>query len=253
MSRDLDKVINRAFATPIGIDDDDMDGQVVEDAASITAYGIRPWSAQNLIIKQGVTESNTALEECRLFAQYFMDEYADPENRISSITFRSSDLNATGSEANWALLSECDINDRVTVTIGSPGGGGLEEVPYYIEGIHETGAPAAGEMDDVTLTLDLSPADYFSDNPFVRSYEPDPAEADPARPRPRWRAAPTRSPASAPSFSAVHMAAYPGHRLGVDREPLVRLADHLTQVTVVGRRRARTCVRCSPVHRLHAT
>ena len=36
-------------------------------------------------------------------------------------------LNTTGAAANWALLSEVDINDRVTITIGSPGGGGFEE------------------------------------------------------------------------------------------------------------------------------
>ena len=98
----------------------------MQDATSITAYGIRPWSAENLILKQGVTESNSALEECLVFAQYFVDEYATAANRVSTITFRSSPLGATGSAANWLLLSEVDINDRVAITIGSPGGGGID-------------------------------------------------------------------------------------------------------------------------------
>ena len=77
-------------------------------------------------------------------------------------------LNTTGAAANWLLLSECDINDRVAITIGSPGGGGFDGPgpQFFVEGVHEIFRPLNDAMDDVTLTLDLSPADYFSDNPF---------------------------------------------------------------------------------------
>ena len=166
MSRDVGKVINRASASPLGIADDDIAGQVVQDASSISNWGIRPWSSENLIIKQGVTESNTALEECRLYAQYFVDEYASVADRISSVTFRSQRVGAVGDAANWLLLSECDLGDRVAITIGSPGGGGFSADQFFVEGVHEIYRPAGPELDDVTLTLDLSPASYFDDNPF---------------------------------------------------------------------------------------
>jgi hypothetical protein len=166
-SRDVTKVINRAMATPIGIADADLAGQVVENATSIGKFGIRPWSTENLILKQGVTDGLNDLDECRRYAQYYVDAYHAPANRISSITFRSSSAEATGSAANWNLLARCDISDRVIVTIGSPGGGGFEAEPFFIEGLHEESRPLEGLADDVTLKLDLSPGSYFADNPFA--------------------------------------------------------------------------------------
>ena len=75
-------------------------------------------------------------------------------------------LNTTGAAANWLLLSEIDINDRVAITLGSPGGGGFTGEQFYVEGVHETYRPAGPEMDDITLSLDLSPFEYFEDSPF---------------------------------------------------------------------------------------
>ena len=83
------------------------------------------------------------------------------------------------------LLSECDISDRVAITLGSPGGGGFTGEQFFVEGVHEIYRPAGPVLDDVTLTLDLSPVDYYRDNPFRLRYEPGLREADPARARPR--------------------------------------------------------------------
>ncbi len=77
------------------------------------------------------------------------------------------DIAQTGAAANWLLLSECDIGDRVALTIGSPGGGGITAEQYFIEGVHEEHRPLNDTMDDVTLTLDLSPFAYFEDSPFA--------------------------------------------------------------------------------------
>ena len=82
----------------------------------------------------------------------------------------------------WALMSEVDINDRVAVTIGSPGGGGFAAKQFFVEGVHETYRPAGPDVDDVTLTLDLSPGRLLPGQP-VRD-EPVSTEAGPARPRP---------------------------------------------------------------------
>jgi hypothetical protein len=167
MSRDLSKIINQAMATPIGISDANVTGQILQDSASVLDYGLRPWSVQDLLTKQGVTPAVTgALTETKKFAEYYKSQYKDPRTRVSSISFRSMHPGWVGAAACWALMSEVDISDRVTVTIGSPGGGGLAAVPYFVEGIHEQYRPLSGDLDDVTLTLDLSPASYFQNSPW---------------------------------------------------------------------------------------
>lgn len=185
MSRDLGKVINHAMASPKTNNlDPNFETQVVQDNTSKGLYGIRPWSTQNLLTKEGVTdglvsgppwnpEDRTDWDETKLFAHYYVDNYKDPETRISRVTFRSQDLDESGAAANWEFLSECDLNDWVSITIASPGGGSIEfdaghplHNKYFIEGIHEEHRPLNDTMDDVTLTIDLSPADYFSESPF---------------------------------------------------------------------------------------
>ena len=174
VSRDLAKVINQATASPVSALDaaafqNKILAQTVEDGTSKGLYGIRPWSASNLITKQGVPPSapiRDDWQETKRFAQYYVDNYAAALDRVTQIGFRSSDLAATGSAANWDFLCRCDLNDRVMLVIGSPGGGGISGDQYYIEGIHQEVKPLNDLLDDVTLTLDLSPADYFLDSPF---------------------------------------------------------------------------------------
>ncbi len=172
MSRDLGKIINVASASPKSVDTvADFTTQVVVAGASKGRYGIRPWSTQDLLTKEGVTDgllgAGADWAETKLFAQYYVDNYKVPRNRVNQVTFRSMNLGQTGAAPNWLLLSELDLNDRVYIQIDSPGGGGLAAVPYFVEGIHEEHQPANDRMDDVTMTLDLSPADYFQDSPFA--------------------------------------------------------------------------------------
>lgn len=171
-SRDVTKVLNRTLASPIGIADADRAGQVCTSthtrfgSTSIETFGIRPWSAENLILKQQVRPTVLAdLAATKRFAQYYADAYSFPENRVSAISFRPSQAGAAGAGANWNLLARCDISDRVRLTIGSPGGGGFADEPFFIEGIHEEVKPLAGPRDDVTMTLDLSPGAYSSELP----------------------------------------------------------------------------------------
>jgi len=175
-SRDLAKVINQATASPVTTEsgaayDTHILAQTVEDTLSKGLYGIRPWSTQNLITKEGVTDgllgAGADWDETKLFGQYYIDNYGEPRERVTSISFRSSDLGMTGTAANWDFLCRCDLNDRVAITIGSPGGGGKTGELYFIEGIHQEVTHMNDTMDEVTLTLDLSPADYFSDSPFA--------------------------------------------------------------------------------------
>jgi hypothetical protein len=166
VNRGLAKIINSALATPMGIDDDDVEGQIVKDTDSISRFGIRAWEAQNLLTMSGLGSGNTALEETRLFAEYYVANYSLPRNRITDIAFRSMRPDVPGSSENWRLLSLVDISDTITVTIGSPGGGGLTDEPYFVEGVHEEVHPLNPDYDDVTVRLDLSPRAYFTVDPW---------------------------------------------------------------------------------------
>ena len=102
-------MINVALASPHS-DETEVNyaTQVVVDDTSKGMYGIRSWSAQDLYTKQGVTPPSTTRTdwvETKRFAQYYVDNYAEPLNRVTSITFRSMNLNTTGAAANWLLLS----------------------------------------------------------------------------------------------------------------------------------------------------
>lgn len=169
MNRGLSKIINQALATPKNIADADMAGQMVQDPTSIGLRGIRSWSAQNLLTKMGLLDASDALTETKRFATYYVDNYAEARNRVSTLGFRSVRPDRTGAAINWKLLCEADISDQIDITIASPGGGGLNAEPFFIEGIHEQNRPLNSEYDDVTMTLDVSPAAYFTSNPFPTS------------------------------------------------------------------------------------
>ena len=169
-TRDLSKIINSAIATPhrtaSPLTNAEMVGQTVIDSTSIELFGIRSWSALDLITDFGLEDSSGDLAETKKFATYYVDNYAYPQDRVSSIGFRSINPADDRAPAVWRLLADVDISDEVTVTVQSPGGGGYEAVAYYVEGVHETVAPLVPDYDDVTLTLDLSPVAYFTSDPF---------------------------------------------------------------------------------------
>jgi hypothetical protein len=177
MSRDLQKIINFAQASPItNLDgatfDTRLQANTVQNPTSKGLYGIRSWSVDNLITKEGVTDGDVLpgphvdWDEVRRYADYYVRNYHTPANRVTQIKFRSMDPDWPGAAALWDFMCRSDISDRVALTIGSPGGGGLTAHKYYVEGIHQEVTHLRGDYDDVTLTLDLSPDDYFQDSPF---------------------------------------------------------------------------------------
>jgi hypothetical protein len=172
-NRGLAKVINSAYATPtraaLGtpLTAAEINAQLYTDATSIGKYGIRSWSAQDLLTKQGLlAPHNDDLVETKLFAQFYVDNYKTPADRISAIGFRSINPAAAGSHVLWDFLAKVDISDSVTVTVTAPGGGGFFDEGFFVEGVHEEVHPLGVDYDDVTLHLDLSPRSYFASNPF---------------------------------------------------------------------------------------
>ncbi len=165
-NRGLSKIINSALATPLNIADADVAGQLVQDTTSIGLRGIRSWSAQNLLTKTGLLTGNDALAETKQFAQFYVDNYAAPNNRVTVLGFGTTRTGATGAAILWRLLCESDIADQIDVTISSPGGGGFTATSFFIEGIHEESRPLNATFDDVSVRFDVSPTSYFNVNPY---------------------------------------------------------------------------------------
>lgn len=164
--RGISTIRNSALATPFGILDMDVAGQKVTDPTSIGLYGIRSWSAQNLLTNSGLLSGNNKLEETKLFAEYVIANYATPVNRIGPITFRTVDPNRTGAVINWNLLANLDIADQLDATVLGPGPAGFTDEECFVEGIRERCEPLNQEYDDLTVEVDLSPRALFTDNPF---------------------------------------------------------------------------------------
>jgi hypothetical protein len=168
----LSKVINQAVATPHRTSDAltnaELAGQYVYDTSgSLTRFGIRSWSANDLITDYGILTADGDLAETRRFADYYVQNYAWPRMRVTDCGFRTMRPGNTGSAELWRFLSLVDISDEITaISIRAPGGSTFTDEPYYVEGIHEVVQALTPDYDDVTLSLDLSPAAYFTTDPF---------------------------------------------------------------------------------------
>ena len=141
----------------------ELAGQYAYDTTgSLARFGIRPWSALDLITDYDLISSVGDLAATRKFADYYVTNYAWPRMRVTDCGFRTMRPGNTGSAELWRFLSLVDISDEITsVSIRAPGGSTFTDEPYYVEGIHETVQALTPDYDDVTLSLDLSPAAYF--------------------------------------------------------------------------------------------
>lgn len=162
--KDKDKVINWAISTPQGIADSAHNGQVVKDASSIATYGTRSISFENLLTYGGYLGGTTALVETKKFATYYVNNYKTPRARINRITFKRLPPSHANAGKVWAILCGVDISDIIRLKTTHQGGGFDED--FYVEGLHYSCQPLSNTYDDVTLTLDVSPASYYSSNPF---------------------------------------------------------------------------------------
>jgi hypothetical protein len=167
MGSSKQRIINAALATPQGIADDDIEGQIVTDSVSISAYGTRSWSAENLQTyfdelngPFGGTDQEEANAAVKQFAQYYVDNYSDPQIRIEELQLKSRKPEWTDAEPTWELLCNAEISDLVDVKVTNPG---LSvDAEYFIEGVRYLIRPLTGDYAYVELNLDLSPRAYWA-------------------------------------------------------------------------------------------
>lgn len=167
--RSKDDIINVATALPKGLDDDDVPGQKVEDAASILRFGRRPWLADELLTWHGHNEDlteTTAAEETRKFAEFKVANFKDPKTRIDRIVVVWLHPESFSGPAVWSFLQGVELGDRLSVETTHRGGGGFDE-DYFVEAIRELDEPGPDmSTRKVTMELDVSPRSFYNENPF---------------------------------------------------------------------------------------
>ena len=160
--RDKEHVYTSAIATPQNIDDGDIAGQYVNDAAAAATYGTRTWSAENLLTAGGT--GTTAAVETKKFATYYVNNYKTPLTRVGQLSFRCAQPSGNRASAEWAFVSGVDIGDRILLTTTHGGGGGFNDY-FYVEGIHLDAQPMTTTNHDITMTLDVSPVGHYTSFP----------------------------------------------------------------------------------------
>jgi len=152
-----------AIATPQNINDTDLNGQYLQDAAAVATKGLRTWSAENLATLGG-SGPTTALVETKKFANYYIQNFTLPQVRVGQLTVKGRRPTSPTGPKTWALLTQIDVSDIVHLKTTHHGGGGFDD-DFYVEGIHYQARPGAGQYPVVELTLDVSPAGYYAVSP----------------------------------------------------------------------------------------
>lgn len=168
ISRDAANLYSSAFSLPQNNSDIDFTsaeiaGQYVTDSGATASYGLRTWSAENLVTGGGT--ANTALQETLLYATYYKNNYKTPRTRVGALTVRPQHPTSANGRATWDLMTGVDISDRVALTAALEGGS-FSGSYFFVEGVHYDIRPLNATNPEVTLTLDVSPAGYFTSNPF---------------------------------------------------------------------------------------
>lgn len=133
------------------------------DGASITAYGYRGGEAPDLIIKDNFNNANTGADECELFGEFYVTNYAQPRKAIQRIIFKSIDPTDARSEATWDLMCRADISDAIQITVDEAG---LADEAFFIDGISVQCRMLNPDYDLVTVTPNLTPASYYGTDVF---------------------------------------------------------------------------------------
>lgn len=165
---DSTHLYNVATCTPQGIDDADIAGQVDSDATSIAAYGKRSWSAEGLRTRNGEGPT-TAAAETQLFSEFMVGNYKDPQIRVESLVVVPRMPGTAHAGRVWAFMCGVELNDIVELTHTMQWAGGFVSNQFFVEKIRYEIKPMNNEIDDVRVTVDVSPGEYYAFNPFSGS------------------------------------------------------------------------------------
>ncbi len=153
-------IINAALATPEKIADADIENQIVTDSGSISTYGLRSWSAENLLTFYDELNDLEANDATLQFAQYYVDNYAAPQIRVEDLTFKSIRPGHENAGATWDVLCHADISDIIALQVTNPGIAVNAE--FFIEGVRYSIRPLNGSYALVEMSVDLSPRAYWN-------------------------------------------------------------------------------------------
>jgi len=163
-------LLNAVLSYPKGIAPADTGAQMASDSTSISTYGVRSTSFPDLITAAGdETSPLDAKDETKLYGTYMVDNYKTPHDRPGTITVQSLPPADALAAAIWALLKDIELSDLATLKTIHPGGGGFDNVDFFVEKITEHHVPRRGEEggDQITMQLEVSPRAYYDTNPFT--------------------------------------------------------------------------------------
>lgn len=158
------RIVNRALVTPRGVDRATIPSLVIDDPTSIGNFGTHSFNYSDSINDGHKTNGDTASEDCQRSANFLVQNYKEPLVRVESITAFAMAPDDPRAATTWLLLSKADIGDQVTLTVGYPGGDGIDH-DFFIEGWTQTITPLNGDHDMVSLSLNVSP------KPTVDTYD----------------------------------------------------------------------------------
>lgn len=168
-NRPRTRIVNSYVAWPRAdengytFDQTGVDGLVRTDSGSVSTYGWRGREAPDLIIKEHKTNGNTGAEECGLFGDFYVANYAQPRKNIQNVTFLSIHPSDARAEDTWELMTKIDISDIIHLFVDEAG---LNDVEFYVEGISGECRPLNPEFDFVSITPNLSPKAYYGTDVF---------------------------------------------------------------------------------------
>src|SRR4029077_6050894 len=136
------------------------------DPTSITAYGYRgPLDSPDLIIKDNFNNANTGADECGLFGDFYVTNYALPRKAVQRVTFKSHRPSGDArAAATWDLMCRMDISDGLNLTVDEAG---LADEPFFVDGVSVECRPLNPDYDLVTVMPNLTPASYYGTDVFA--------------------------------------------------------------------------------------
>lgn len=170
-NRPRSRIINSYLAWPIADENgvefprSGIEALIRTDATSITQYGYRGGhDAPGLIIKENVNNSNTGAEECGLFGDFYIANYATIHENIQRVKLQSIRPGDARASATWAAMCGMDISDGMNITVTDAG---FVAVPHFIDGLSVSCRALNPDFDLVEVTPNLTPAAYYATDVFA--------------------------------------------------------------------------------------